>query len=197
MVDPHKTEKITKAFDGVAEHYDQYMEDTGHAEAQKRIARFIARNNTGKVLDIASGTGVMLEPFEDGVGIDISPSLTREAKRKDGSKDFIVGDAHYLPFKDKAFEVAVSCLAFPWMDDFEVVMEEMYRVAERVYIIEEEGTPSRKRIEIPPHLKEFFKEIERLEEAVPIRFLDQHYQRVAQVDIDGSHKFVCWRCEQW
>jgi len=190
-----KTEKIMRAFDGVAEHYDQYMEDTEHAEAQREIARFIARNNTGRVLDVASGTGIMLEPFEDGVGIDISPSLTEEARRKDGSKDFIVADAHNLPFKDGAFEVAVSCLTFPWMDNFEVVMEEMYRVAERVYIIEEEGTPSRKRIEIPSHLKGFFEEIERLEETVPIGFLDQNCQRVVQADIDGSHKFVCWRCK--
>jgi len=190
-----KTEKIMRAFDGVAEHYDQYMEDTEHAEAQREIARFIAQNNAGKVLDVASGTGIMLEPFEDGVGIDISPSLTREARRKDGSKDFIVADAHHLPFKDEAFEVAVSCLAFPWMDDFEVVMEEIHRVAERVYIIEEEGTPSRKRIEIPSHLKGFFEEIERFEETVPIHFLDRHYRRVAQADIDGSHKFVCWRCK--
>jgi len=190
-----KTEKIMRAFDGVAGHYDQYMEDTEHAEAQREIAEFIARNSTGKVLDVASGTGIMLEPFEDGVGIDISPSLTREAKRKDDSKDFIVADAHHLPFKDGTFEVAVSCLAFPWVDDFEVVMEEMCRVAERVYIIEEEGTPSRKHIEIPPHLKGFFEEIERLEETVPIRFLNRHYRRMFQVDIDGSHEFVCWRCK--
>jgi len=193
MVDQMKSEKIMRAFNGAAEYYDQYMEDTGHTKAQRRIARFIARNNTGKVLDVASGTGIMLEPFEDGVGVDISPRLTREAKKKDGSKGFIVADAHHLPFKDKAFEVAVSCLAFPWMDDFELVLEEMHRVAERVYIIEEEGTSSRKRIEVPSHLEGFFEEIERLEETVPIRFLDRNYRRVAQADIDESHKFVCWR----
>jgi len=82
MVDQMKSEKIMRAFNGAAEYYDQYMEDTGHTKAQRRIARFIARNNTGKVLDVASGTGIMLEPFEDGVGVDISPRLTREAKRK-------------------------------------------------------------------------------------------------------------------
>jgi len=35
MIDQMKSEKIMRAFNGVAEHYDQYMEDTGHTKAQR------------------------------------------------------------------------------------------------------------------------------------------------------------------
>jgi ubiquinone/menaquinone biosynthesis C-methylase UbiE len=31
------------------------------------------------------------------------------------SREFIVADAHRLPFRDEAFEVSVSCLAFLWL----------------------------------------------------------------------------------
>lgn len=187
-----RTEEIARAFGGVVEHYDRYMEGTGHAEAQRKIAEFMARNNTGRVLDVATGTGIMLEPFRGGVGVDVSPSMIKEARRKNGGKEFVVADAHHLPFKDKAFDTAISCLVLPWLDDSEGVLREMQRVAERVYLIEEEGKPARKRIEVPPHLRGFFEKIERLERPVPIKDLDRRYRRVAEAGIDGSHKFVCW-----
>ena len=187
-----RTKEIIRAFDGVVEYYDWYMEETGHAEAQRKIARFLAEENK-RILDIATGTGIMLEPFRDGVGIDISPSMIKEARRKNSGKEFAVADAHYLPFKDKSFDAAISCLVLPWLDDFEKVLKEMRRVAKRVYIIEEEGKPARKRIEVLPQLRDFFEEIEKLEKPVPIETLDQRYRRVCEADIDGSHKFICWR----
>ena len=183
---------VMKAFDGVVEYYDRYMEETGHAEAQRKIAHFLAEENE-RILDVATGTGIMLEPFRDGVGVDISPSMIKEARRKNGSKEFVVADAHHLPFKNKSFGAAISCLVLPWLDDFEKVLKEMQRVAERVYIIEEEGKPARKRIEVPPLLRDFFEEIEKLEKPVSIEALDREYPRVVEAEIDDLHKFVCWR----
>jgi ubiquinone/menaquinone biosynthesis C-methylase UbiE len=63
---------IAKAFGGIAQYYDRYMEETSHIPAQRRVAEFIAKNSKGLVLDVAMGTGIMLEPFKDGVGVDIS-----------------------------------------------------------------------------------------------------------------------------
>ena len=188
-----RTKEIIRAFDGTVEHYDRYMEQTGHAEAQRKIAEFIVRTNTGRILDVATGTGIMLEPFRDGVGVDISLSMVKEARRKNDGKEFVVADAHNLPFKDKSFGAAISCLVLPWLNDFEKVLKEMRRVAERVYLVEEEGEPARKRIEVPAQLRGFFKEVEKLEKPVQIETLDQHYRRVYEADIDGSHKFICWR----
>ncbi len=36
-----RTKEIARAFGGVVEHYDRYMEETEHAEAQKRGCRKI------------------------------------------------------------------------------------------------------------------------------------------------------------
>jgi demethylmenaquinone methyltransferase/2-methoxy-6-polyprenyl-1,4-benzoquinol methylase len=109
--------EVMRVFSGVVEYYDEYMEETGHAQAQRRVASFIAERGDGMVLDVATGTGIMLEPFGEGVGVDLSPAMAREAKRKAPSREFIVADAHRLPFRDKAFEASVSCLAFLWFDD--------------------------------------------------------------------------------
>ena len=46
------------------------MKETGHSQAQRKIAQFISENVSGEpVLDVATGTGLMLEPFCNGVGV--------------------------------------------------------------------------------------------------------------------------------
>ena len=187
-----------KTFNGVVSYYDQYMEETGHSVAQRKIAQFIAENIDDElVLDVATGTGIMLEPFCNGVGLDISRVMVKEAKRKHYDREFLVADAHHLPFHNGAFEVALSCLAFLWFENHEQVLREMLRVAERVYVVEEEGVPARKRIEIPKTLEKFFETIRSLEKEAYIEELDTYrssimHGRVFEADIDGSHKFVCW-----
>ena len=191
-----KTE-VMRAFSGFAEYYDRYMEETGHVQAQRKIARFLAENNDDSVLDVGTGTGIMLEPFRDGIGIDVSRDMIEEAKRKNHRSEFIVADAHFLPFRDKAFDVAVSCLVFLWFDKPEEALKEMLRVSQKAYIVEEEGVPARKRIDIPKHLKPFFETIGKLEREVSIEELDAYrssliYRRIFEADIDGSHRFVVY-----
>lgn len=58
------TKRIAQSFSRVAEYYDPYMQETGHIEAQRKIAEFIAGEYQSKdlVLDVATGTGILLEP---------------------------------------------------------------------------------------------------------------------------------------
>ncbi|MDI6813774.1 MAG: class I SAM-dependent methyltransferase [Desulfitobacteriaceae bacterium] len=188
--------EVMRAFSGFAEHYDHYMEETCHVQAQQKVAGFLAQGFKGHVLDVATGTGIMLEPFEEGVGVDISLSMVQRAKRKHPSKEFVVADVHKLPFRDKAFDVSISCLAFLWFDDPEKALSEMLRVAGKAYVVEEEGTPARKRIDVPEHLKQFFEMIGRLEKEINVEELAYRsslmYGRVFEADIDGSHKFVVY-----
>ena len=184
-------DKVAKAFTGIADFYDEYMEKTGHVAAQLKILDQIVPYVEPPVLNLATGTGLFAAGLM-AVGLDVSKQMIYRAKQKYGWTPLIVGDSKCLPFKDKAFNTVVSCLAFLWFPDPEKVLKEMVRVAEKVYIVEEEGTPARKRVEIPAHLKAFFEEVERLETPISIAELDEKYVRVAEADIDGSHKFVCW-----
>ena len=191
-----RTRKVKEAFDSVAEFYDRFMEETGHAEVQRRIARFIAGNRVGKVLDVATGTGIMLEAFEKGVGVDISLPMLRRAKQKQPNKEFIVANAHTLPFRDKIFDASISCLTFPWLDDLEKALREMLRVTKKAYIVEEEGTPTRKRVDVPDHMKPFFERIEKLEREVNIEKLARKSgfacRRVFEENIDEGHRFIVY-----
>jgi ubiquinone/menaquinone biosynthesis C-methylase UbiE len=183
--------RIKKAFGAVVSFYGSYMEETGHVTAQRKI--FNRLTVDGLVLDVATGTGIMIEGIDKTVGIDISMEMVREAKRKYPNKEFVVGDVEYLPFKSNTFDFVISCLAFSWFQDKRRALEEMLRVSMgKVFIVEEEGTPVRKRIEIPEHLALFFEEIERFEMPISAEELDKFYYRVAEADIDGSHKFVAW-----
>lgn len=181
--------KVAEAFGGIVEYYDEYMGETGHVQAQRKISKKISVE--GKILDVATGTGVMIEGSVDGVGIDTSREMLLEAKRKNDGSEFIVADVEYIPFKDKAFTVAVSCLSFLWIPDQKSALEEMVRVSHKTYIVEEEGVPARKRVNIPKHLEAFFEEIERFEGKIDLN-LDSIGKRMCEADIDGSHKFICW-----
>ena len=183
--------EVAKAFSGIADFYDEYMEKTGHLTAQLKILDQIVRHIEPPVLDVATGTGIFAAGLM-AVGLDVSRLMIYRAREKYGWIPLVVGDSEFLPFKNKAFNTAVSCLAFLWFPDPKRALKEMLRVAEKVYIIEEEGTPARRRVEIPTRLKAFFEEIDKLETPISIRELDEKYIRIAEADIDGSHKFVCW-----
>jgi ubiquinone/menaquinone biosynthesis C-methylase UbiE len=189
-----REEQILRAFDKVVEYYDEYMEQTAHVQAQKEIAyKLKEKIGDASVLDVATGTGVMTEPFAKAVGVDASPKMIKRAKRKYPDKDFCIADSDNLPFKDDSFDYSMSCLAFLWFTDRERSLAEMLRVSRKgAFIIEEEGIPTRKRTEIPEKLKPFFDLIEELEEPISIEKMDERYERVCEADIDGSHRFVAW-----
>jgi len=191
-------EQIIKAFSGVASYYDQYMMETGHTQAQGKIVDALQHYLNGKkVLDVATGTGFMISKVNDSIGVDASKEMIQEAKRKNPDKPFIIADVEYLPFRDKTFDVVMSCLAYLWFPDRERALQEMKRVSSgKVLIIEEEGTPARLRMNIPGHLRVFFDEIEKLEKLINIKELDSRCLRLAEVDIDGSHKFVVWQINE-
>lgn len=183
--------KVAKAFSGVADFYDEYMEKTGHLAAQLKILDQIVPRTEPPVLDVAAGTGIFAAGLM-AVGLDVSKQMIHRAREKYGWIPLVLGDSEFLPFKDKSFNTAVSCLALLWFPNPEKALKEMLRVAEKVFIIEEEGTPARKRVNIPAHLKSFFEEIEKMETPISIAELDEKYIRIAEADIDGSHRFVCW-----
>lgn len=189
-------DKIIRAYDMVAEFYDEYMEQTGHIQAQRKVMDILRQDVRGRILDVATGTGIMAN-YSGAVGLDISERMIQEAKRKNPTGEFLVADVEHLPFIDGAFTTVISCLAFLWFPDKIKALSEMRRVCNgQLIIIEEQGTPARMRINIPEHLKPFFKEIEELESPVTIGqlqlILGLKAKAKARVDIDGSHEFVAY-----
>lgn len=64
-----------------------------------------------RVLDVGCGIGTLLEILPeniDYVGIDISPDFIEIAKKSYPGYTFIQGDARYMPFQDRRFDVAIA-----------------------------------------------------------------------------------------
>lgn len=64
----------------------------------------------GKVVDIGCGDGLPLQYIDvlDYHGIDISPGMIEEAKKRHPNKDFQVSDMHRLPFADGEVDTLLS-----------------------------------------------------------------------------------------
>jgi len=82
----------------------------------------------GRVLDLGTGTGVVAKalaeryPEADVVGIDLSPGMIDEARRRlpaelGGRVKFEVGDAAALDYPEGAFEVVVLSNMIPFFDE--------------------------------------------------------------------------------
>lgn len=82
-----------------------------------------------RVLDMASGTGYLAERLGvvDLVCTDISIEMIRRARAK-SKGDFVLADAHRLPFRDGVFDTAVSSFAMHEVAQPSDVMGEMFRV---------------------------------------------------------------------
>ncbi len=89
-----------------------------------------------RVLDVGSGTGSMSmeisahRPQCRIVGVDPSKEYVAysEARFRNDTADFQVGDAQSLPFSDFAFDASVSLLAFNFMPDPGRALAELRRV---------------------------------------------------------------------
>jgi len=91
----------------------------------------------GKVLDICCGTGdisaLLLQERDDlrVVGVDFSPNMLDEAKRRLGGEDrlsLLQGDAMELPFEDRSFDGCVISFGLRNTANYERVLIEMARV---------------------------------------------------------------------
>jgi ubiquinone/menaquinone biosynthesis C-methylase UbiE len=89
----------------------------------------------GRVLDVATGTGLNLPYFTDAtkvVGVDLSPAMIQVARqRATGLKynvDLLEADAQCLPFEAESFDSAVCTYSLCNIPDLRRALAEMYRV---------------------------------------------------------------------
>jgi len=96
---------------------------------------WVCAQATGKVLEVAVGTGRNLPFYPDGVrltGIDFSPAMLDIARTRAAELgreiDLREGDAQALPFADASFDTVVCTLGLCGIPDERVAIAEMHRV---------------------------------------------------------------------
>lgn len=119
-------------YDRLSKYYDRFAEwffpigDIGRE-------RVISGLEAGSILDVACGTGTLLEKaHEKGmlcVGIDTSRGMLLEAKKKVPAAELVQASFYALPFEKKQFQYVVETNAVSGADiEAEIVLSEMLRV---------------------------------------------------------------------
>lgn len=139
----YKIERVAEEYEAIRfEHPGGKLVDS----LQKRavLAGVDSLNLVGKrVLDVACGTGRFARLFRsqgaDVIGLDLSRAMLNQARDHQSAESYVEASALQLPFKDGAFDIAVSVNAFNHLPVFEEAINEICRVSKRVIL----GLPHR------------------------------------------------------
>lgn len=124
-------EAIRTRFNERAPHYD---ESDMHRAVAAAVAAFVSLTNVETVLDVATGTGLVLRSILDRqlipnlVGIDLSPGMLAVAKRELPSATFHMADAAALPLPDASVDLVTCVTALHIIPDTAAAIREWRRV---------------------------------------------------------------------
>lgn len=107
--------------------------------AKWEVARaLISFSKKDKILDVGCGTGLITEKIAEKagsvIGVDCSEGMIKNARNRKNI-NYIVADAHKLPFKDKEFDKVLSFTMIQDIIDWNKPLSEMCRVSKGDVII--------------------------------------------------------------
>ncbi len=79
------------------------------------------------ILDIGCGTGYFTSKFKETVGLDVSKENIRAAKQQLPNREFVLGDARYLPFRSGCTKGVVFMELIEHMKNPVEALEEIHR----------------------------------------------------------------------
>lgn len=92
-----------------------------------------------RALEIGCGTGHftawLAARIPHVVGLERSPSMLAEARRRHPRLSFVMGDAHELPFRSRAVDLSVFVTTLEFLDRPAVALGEAARVARRGVLV--------------------------------------------------------------
>jgi len=101
-------------YDKLSKVYDECYNEPIHAIENDFVFKYLLDNGffEGKVLDVGSGTGIVLEKVnllpENYFGLDISDNMLKISRNKFPKYHFIKGDMSNMPFEDNSFDSVIS-----------------------------------------------------------------------------------------
>ena len=134
QADKPETEKLLKEYTALAPAYDRYWSTYLHTSLSM-TAELVADLPADRVLDVACGTGQLLEMLLEHpddpelFGIDRVPAMLEVAKQRIGQRvKLLEASAEELPFDQAAFELVTCTNALHYFPDAAGALREMRRV---------------------------------------------------------------------
>lgn len=127
-----------KEFYGSRTTYD-HEEGTRHPLEAKLLLEFVTLHSGQKILDVATGTGLIAIPASEKVGldgsvigIDMTPAMLHQARLKIAAArlqniELIEADAEYFNFSESSFDVVFCCEAIVLFPDIIAILKKWYR----------------------------------------------------------------------
>ncbi len=127
--------KLQNAYDEIADQYEKKVWFDQHILGVARLRKKLLSKATGKILDVACGTGLNIPLFPAGsdiTAVDLSPNMLgvgRAIATKHGlNVNFAVMDTENLEFADGSFDTVVSTLSTCTFPDPVKALQEIKRV---------------------------------------------------------------------
>ncbi|MFQ6012736.1 MAG: class I SAM-dependent methyltransferase [Thermoplasmata archaeon] len=124
------------SFDRIAHCYDETRTLPAPQMDAIMDALVDALSACDRVLEVGVGTGRFGVPLQQRgirlVGLDIAPGMIARGREK-GLRDVLLGDALTLPFRNAAFDAALSVHVLHLLPDWRVALAEFARVARDSY----------------------------------------------------------------
>lgn len=146
--------EIAAKYDRAARWYD-WLESVLDLLGLRRLRRDLIQRASGKVLEVAVGTGKNLAYYPPGcriIPLDLSTEMLKVARNRAAALrspvSFVAADSEALPFRDKSFDTVVSSLSTCTFPDPVTAMKEMARVCQPAgkVLLLEHGRSDRERL---------------------------------------------------
>lgn len=128
-------DELRSSYDAIAQEYEQKLWFDQYVLGVARMRNRLMSKASGKILDVACGTGLNFPSFSGGcdiTAVDLSPRMLEMARQKASrlglNVNMAVMDAENLDFPDGNFDTVVSALSTCTFPDPVKVLREMRRV---------------------------------------------------------------------
>jgi ubiquinone/menaquinone biosynthesis C-methylase UbiE len=139
------SQELSRKYDRFASWYD-WVEGVPNLLGVSRLRRRLLRRASGKVLEVAAGTGMNFQSYPPGcriIAVDISGAMLNIARRRAVALSvdfsFSLADAEALPFSDQRFDTVVTSLSTCTFPNPVGTLQEMGRVCKptgRILLLE-------------------------------------------------------------
>lgn len=127
--------QVQRAYDEIADQYEKKIWFDQHILGVARLRKNLLSKATGKILEVACGTGQNFPLFastSDITAVDLSPKMLEQARMSASEQRLNVGlavmDAEHLEFPDGSFDTVVSTLSTCTFPNPTQALQEIKRV---------------------------------------------------------------------
>ena len=130
----NKHEKYSvKKYDGIARVYDTAFEGRFTARFISKMLELCKVSDGDMVLDVGCGNGSLINGIRQkgnikAYGVDLSPNMIEECRKRYSEIEFVVSSGEVLPFDNGVFDTLTICCVLHHLNDPQRFFREAHRV---------------------------------------------------------------------